>query len=158
MFGVLGLELIAVNPRFQSDPAANAVIRENFSSLGMSMVTLTQFITMDNISAIYLPMVKLEPAIFFFFAVLILIVSVSVAGSVVLGESSNMVVRYWNSPPQERLSVKSCTIWPVLKTNLTYLVDEITNSWNFPRSCKVTSCSWMLFVLKILSVFCRVSM
>ncbi|CAE7815819.1 Voltage-dependent T-type calcium channel subunit alpha-1H [Symbiodinium microadriaticum] len=78
VFGVLGLELIAVNPRFQSDPAANAVIRENFSSLGMSMVTLTQFITMDNISAIYLPMVKLEPAIFFFFAVLILIVSVSV--------------------------------------------------------------------------------
>jgi len=78
VFGVLGLELIAVNPRFQSDPAANAVIRENFSSLGMSMITLTQFITMDNISAIYLPMVKLEPAIFVFFAVLILIVSVSV--------------------------------------------------------------------------------
>ena len=88
VFGVLGLELIAVNPRFQSDPAANAVIRENFSSLGMSMITLTQFITMDNISAIYLPMVKLEPAIFVFFAVLILIVSVSVTDSVVPEASS----------------------------------------------------------------------
>ncbi|CAE7512133.1 Cacna1h [Symbiodinium natans] len=59
-------------------PWTNEVLREHFSSLGIAMITLTQFITMDSISAVYFPLIKLQPVVFLYFAILILIVSISV--------------------------------------------------------------------------------
>ena len=63
---------------FYTGQPRNEVLREHFSSLGIAMITLTQFITMDSISAVYFPLIKLQPVVFLYFAILILIVSISV--------------------------------------------------------------------------------
>lgn len=78
VFGVLGLEIIARNANFQLDPVTSAILERNFSSLGMAMITLAQFVTMDSIASIYLPLVRMQPWLMLYFTLLILIVSISV--------------------------------------------------------------------------------
>ena len=57
---------------------ANFVIQTHFSSLGMSMITVSQFITMDNISQIYAPLIAIQPLVFIYFGALIAVISISV--------------------------------------------------------------------------------
>ncbi|CAE7372517.1 Scn11a [Symbiodinium sp. CCMP2456] len=86
VFGVLGLEIIARNANFQLDPVTSAILERNFSSLGMAMITLAQFVTMDSIASIYLPLVRMQPWLMLYFTLLILIVSISVMNLVPLHE------------------------------------------------------------------------
>eukprot|EP00439_Symbiodinium_sp_Y106_P068488 s1342_g11.t1 len=66
------------NASFQLDPVTSAILERNFSSLGMAMITLAQFVTMDSIASIYLPLVRMQPWLMLYFTLLILIVSISV--------------------------------------------------------------------------------
>lgn len=78
VFGVLGVELIASSDSFKSDPVTNAILESNFSSLGFTMITLAQFVTLDSIAALYFPLVRVQPWLMLYFASLIAIVSISV--------------------------------------------------------------------------------
>ncbi|CAE7868116.1 CACNA1I, partial [Symbiodinium necroappetens] len=78
VFGVLGVELIATSDSFKSDPVTNAILESNFSSLGFTMITLAQFVTLDSIAALYFPLVRVQPWLMLYFASLIAIVSISV--------------------------------------------------------------------------------
>jgi len=76
VFAVLGIELIALNEDLQVDPVTGPMLQDRFSSLGVTMMTLTQFVTMDSISAIYLPISKRSPFLIIYFATLICLVSI----------------------------------------------------------------------------------
>eukprot|EP00439_Symbiodinium_sp_Y106_P065269 s1342_g10.t1 len=78
VFGVLGVELIATSDSFKSDPVTNAILESNFSSLGYTMITLAQFVTLDSVAAVYFPLVRVQPWLMLYFAFLIAIVSISV--------------------------------------------------------------------------------
>ncbi|CAE7509764.1 CACNA1H, partial [Symbiodinium sp. CCMP2456] len=54
-----------------------ALIEDRFSSLGMTMMTLTQFVTVDSIASVYLPLIRQNPWLMFYFVPLILVVSIS---------------------------------------------------------------------------------
>jgi len=78
VFGVLGLELIAADAELQSLPETGPILEKHFSSLGMTMITLAQFVTMDSIAAVYVPLVKVHPWLMLYFSSLIAIVSITV--------------------------------------------------------------------------------
>jgi len=77
MFGVLGVELIAQDVGLQEDPTTKAILERNFSSLSVTMLSLTQFVTMDSIADMYLPLTVVKPWLALYFGLLISVVSIS---------------------------------------------------------------------------------
>jgi len=77
--GCMSLELIPLSMLSREeelDPAVLEVIHRNFSSLPAAMLSLIQFITFDNISQIYTPLIDLEPMLAIFFMSVILVVGI----------------------------------------------------------------------------------
>ncbi|CAE6957111.1 CACNA1H, partial [Symbiodinium sp. CCMP2456] len=77
VFAVLGLETIASNQEMREDDNIQRLLDERFSSLGVTMMTLTQFVTLDSLSSLYLPLIKKNAWLMFYFAGLIIIVSIA---------------------------------------------------------------------------------
>ncbi|OLP83292.1 Voltage-dependent T-type calcium channel subunit alpha-1H, partial [Symbiodinium microadriaticum] len=77
VFGVLGVEVIAGNAELLSNSKTASIITNHFSSLGMTMATLTQFVTMDSIAAVYTPLTLEQPLLLFYFLPLGAIVSIA---------------------------------------------------------------------------------
>ncbi|CAD7955155.1 unnamed protein product [Amoebophrya sp. A120] len=76
--GVLAVELITKNKSQYADDAQLAAIVDNhFNGLFDTMLTLVQFVTLDSIGGIYVPMIRREPGLAIFFMGFILIVSVA---------------------------------------------------------------------------------
>ncbi|CAD7948948.1 unnamed protein product [Amoebophrya sp. A120] len=75
---VLAAEVITKNRDLYLDDAELLhIVDNNFSGLFVIMVTLVQFVTLDSAGAIYLPLIKREPALALFFMAFILIVSIA---------------------------------------------------------------------------------
>ncbi|CAE7452806.1 Scn1a [Symbiodinium natans] len=77
VFAVIGLESIAKDTEIIADAATNKIVEDHFSSLYVSMITLSQFVTSDSIAAIYLPLMKKKPELTIYFLLLMIIVSIS---------------------------------------------------------------------------------
>lgn len=77
IFAVLGIEMIAKDDSLQADVVTNRIIQENFSSLWVIMMTLSQFVTMDSIASIYIPLIKKKPELSTYFVALVIIVSIA---------------------------------------------------------------------------------
>ncbi|CAE7279571.1 CACNA1H [Symbiodinium sp. CCMP2456] len=77
VFGVLALELISNDEILQNNEETREILSDNFSSLGVTMITLTQFATLDSIADIYLPLTKQQPYLAIYFFLLMAIVSIS---------------------------------------------------------------------------------
>ncbi|CAE7949980.1 CACNA1H, partial [Symbiodinium sp. KB8] len=77
VFGVLALELISNDETLRNNEDTREILSDNFSSLGVTMITLTQFATMDSIADIYLPLTKQQPYLALYFFLLMAIVSIS---------------------------------------------------------------------------------
>ncbi|CAE7268119.1 NaCP60E, partial [Symbiodinium pilosum] len=77
VFGVLGLKIIREDPVLLANVETRLILEDRFSSLGVTMMTLTQFVTVDSIANIYLPIIRLNPWLSLYFTLLILVVSIS---------------------------------------------------------------------------------
>ncbi|CAD7936633.1 unnamed protein product [Amoebophrya sp. A120] len=86
LFAVLGVELITKNRQhyIHGDDGTYApagtykqLMDEDFDSLFSVMLTLLSFVTLDSINRIYAPMIKFQPAYFFYFVPFILAVSIA---------------------------------------------------------------------------------
>lgn len=77
IFAVLGIEMIAKDDTLQADVVTSRIIQENFSSLFVIMMTLSQFVTMDSIASIYIPLIKKKPELSSYFIALVIIVSIA---------------------------------------------------------------------------------
>ncbi|CAE7661069.1 CACNA1H, partial [Symbiodinium pilosum] len=77
VFAVLGLEVIASNDELLKDDTTRPILDERFSSLGVTMMTLTQFVTLDSLSNLYLPLIKKNAWLMIYFTALITIVSIA---------------------------------------------------------------------------------
>lgn len=77
IFAVLGIEMIAKDDTLQADVVTNRIIQENFSSLFVIMMTLSQLVTMDSIASIYIPLIKKKPELSSYFIALVIIVSIA---------------------------------------------------------------------------------
>merc|ERR1719330_1691262 len=85
MFAILGVELITKDPLLADTPYFD----ERFGNLGRIILTLLQFVTLDDVNEIYLPIVQKRPWLVLYFLALILIVSLAlmnlVTASIVTG-------------------------------------------------------------------------
>lgn len=78
VFGVMGLELIRKDDLLRDDDNTHEIVMKWFSNLGVCIMTLTQFVTMDTIGDIYAPLVKQKPFVLgLYFTLLVIIVSIS---------------------------------------------------------------------------------
>jgi len=82
IFSCAAIELITKNYRAQPEHPGYSqkwaeVVEEYYSGIGWAMVTLIQFVVLDSIRESYIPLVKEEPMMLFFFVGFMLIVSVS---------------------------------------------------------------------------------
>ena len=77
IFGVVGLEIISKDVALRDDATTGPVVRENFSSLYVTLISLSQFATMDSIAAIYAPLLKKKEVLSVYFTLLVVFVSLS---------------------------------------------------------------------------------
>jgi len=76
IFACVAVELIAKDPdlRDHPDPSIQALVETNFFGLNRSLLTLLQFVTLDDIADVYFPLVLEKPYLCaFFFPILIFI-------------------------------------------------------------------------------------
>ena len=61
IYGCLVLELIAKDPLRDTDPSYDSKIAMYFPDLYTTLVSLSQFVTLDNAAAVYYPMIRRYP-------------------------------------------------------------------------------------------------
>lgn len=80
IFACIGMELITLSPANMGpdpDPAYQELVEEYFPTMGITMMTLTQFVCFDSIASIYKPFLMIDPmapflAIYFSLAVVVI--------------------------------------------------------------------------------------
>jgi len=74
IFACIGLEVITKDDllRLEIDD-----FEESFGSLFRTMLTLLQFVTLDSMASIYLPLIRVNPYLIFYFLPIIVIVSIA---------------------------------------------------------------------------------
>eukprot|EP00931_Biecheleriopsis_adriatica_P041099 TRINITY_DN23532_c0_g1_i1.p1 TRINITY_DN23532_c0_g1~~TRINITY_DN23532_c0_g1_i1.p1 ORF type:complete len:622 (-),score=142.90 TRINITY_DN23532_c0_g1_i1:72-1748(-) len=90
IFACIALEIIAKDDRLLNDDETRDIVAYNFASLFRTMVTLTQFVTLDSVAAVYMPLIVAKPGLAVYFTCLVLFISISLMNLVtaVLVESS----------------------------------------------------------------------
>merc|ERR1719240_436321 len=77
MASCFAIELVAKDDVLRSIPATREIIDTYFSSLEVVMVSFAQFVTLDSVSTIYFPLVKTRWYLFFYFGLIIVVISVA---------------------------------------------------------------------------------
>eukprot|EP00931_Biecheleriopsis_adriatica_P019375 TRINITY_DN13216_c0_g1_i2.p1 TRINITY_DN13216_c0_g1~~TRINITY_DN13216_c0_g1_i2.p1 ORF type:complete len:569 (-),score=77.44 TRINITY_DN13216_c0_g1_i2:13-1674(-) len=91
LFAILGIELITKDPQLSSNPHTADIVSNSFSSLPLTMLTLVQFVTLDSVASIYVPLIKEQPLqLGIYFTLVLFVVSISLMNAVtaVLVESA----------------------------------------------------------------------
>lgn len=81
IFACLGMELVFEHPSAvgaSADLDFARVVQDKFSSLPVAMLSLVQFVCLDNVSLIYVPLAKQDPLLCIYFLALILVVGIVV--------------------------------------------------------------------------------
>ncbi|CAK9050610.1 Voltage-dependent T-type calcium channel subunit alpha-1H (Low-voltage-activated calcium channel alpha1 3.2 subunit) (Voltage-gated calcium channel subunit alpha Cav3.2) [Durusdinium trenchii] len=73
IFAILGIEMIANDSTLKADTLTGPIIEKSFSSLWISFWTLTQFVTMDSIASIYIPLIEKKWELSIYFTLLVVI-------------------------------------------------------------------------------------
>ena len=77
LFACLGVDLISMDEDLATNDDTKDIVTYNFGSLIRTMLTLVQFVTMDSIAAIYMPLIVRKPALAIYFGVALLFISIS---------------------------------------------------------------------------------
>lgn len=77
VFSVLGVEMIARNETLQADEETRLITRKHFGSIPATLMTLTQFVTMDSIAAIYTPIITAAPGLAVYFLSALVVISIA---------------------------------------------------------------------------------
>jgi len=78
-FSLVGVELITMKILYSTeivDPLVEGIVEEYFKTLPITMLTLTQFITLDSIGAIYRPLIVYDASLAVYFISVIMIVGI----------------------------------------------------------------------------------
>merc|ERR1719440_1923580 len=80
IFSCMSIELVTNHasnrPGEDFDPEFHEFVEKNFATLPLTMLTLMQFATLDNMNLVYMPLIKKSWWLAFFFLTIIMVVSV----------------------------------------------------------------------------------
>jgi len=82
VFGCLGVDLVTLDNESFATADLQDIVNTYFSSLPTTILFLVQFVTMDSIAAVYMPLVKAKPLLALYFAALLLVVSIALMNMV----------------------------------------------------------------------------
>jgi len=74
----LAVEIIAKDTWLRGHPDTREIIASNFNSLDNVFLTYVQFVTVDDLASIYVPLVRQRWYLFFYFGMLIVLVPVAI--------------------------------------------------------------------------------
>ncbi|CAE7585170.1 Cacna1b [Symbiodinium microadriaticum] len=80
IFACLGVELISMDEDLREGIGKNEtkdLIDNHFATLPLTMLTLVQFITLDSVAAIYLPLMRVKPLLAFYVVPILLILPIT---------------------------------------------------------------------------------
>jgi hypothetical protein len=78
LFACLGVEIITQDDLLRSDASLGYSFDDRFGSLFRTLLTLVQFVTMDSIGSLYVPLIVRKPILSVYFMVIIVIVSITI--------------------------------------------------------------------------------
>jgi len=73
----VAIEIISKDSLLRGEQESRDILDYYFCSLDMVMITFIQFVTMDSIATIYVPLVKRRPLLCIYFSLLIVIISIA---------------------------------------------------------------------------------
>eukprot|EP00930_Biecheleria_cincta_P060012 TRINITY_DN45711_c0_g1_i1.p1 TRINITY_DN45711_c0_g1~~TRINITY_DN45711_c0_g1_i1.p1 ORF type:complete len:589 (+),score=70.99 TRINITY_DN45711_c0_g1_i1:57-1823(+) len=76
MMACIGLELIAKDASLLEGNTAG-IVQNQFNSLSQTMLTLSEFVTLDNMAEVYIPLILAKPVLSIYFVVIILGISIA---------------------------------------------------------------------------------
>merc|ERR1712137_833937 len=74
----VAVEVISKDTVLQNHPDTQAILNNHFNSIDNVLLTYLQFVTVDSLAGIYIPLVQQRGYLFLYFASLIIIVSVAI--------------------------------------------------------------------------------
>eukprot|EP00930_Biecheleria_cincta_P062160 TRINITY_DN47662_c0_g1_i1.p1 TRINITY_DN47662_c0_g1~~TRINITY_DN47662_c0_g1_i1.p1 ORF type:complete len:581 (-),score=103.49 TRINITY_DN47662_c0_g1_i1:4-1689(-) len=74
VFACVSVEVITKDEELATHPDTAQIVADNFDSLAMTLLTFSQFVSMDSCADIYKPLVKKRPSLIVFFLSIILLV------------------------------------------------------------------------------------
>mmetsp|Transcript_58481 Transcript_58481/g.126521 ORF Transcript_58481/g.126521 Transcript_58481/m.126521 type:complete len:575 (+) Transcript_58481:16-1740(+) len=77
VFALAALDIITMNTDLQNDPQIREILNTYFPNLPVTMITLTQFISVDSVASIYLPLIRKKWYLGLFFFPLMVIISIA---------------------------------------------------------------------------------
>jgi hypothetical protein len=108
VFGCLGVDLITVDTVSFTSPELKDIVNTNFSSLLTTLLFLVQFVTMDSIASVYVPLVKAKPSLAIYFGALLLILSVAMMNLILANIVEQALVSAHGDQEWERKIRRQC--------------------------------------------------
>lgn len=106
IFGCVALEFITKDPKLSSHPETGPIVTDFFSSLPRAILTLTQFVTLDSIAAVYYPLIVQKPLLILYFGPILFIVSIGLMNLITAVLVENSLEHAAHEAETERLQLK----------------------------------------------------
>lgn len=106
IFGCVALEFITKDPKLSSHPETGPIVTDFFSSLPRAILTLTQFVTLDSIAAVYYPLIVQKPLLILYFGPIFFIVSIGLMNLITAVLVENSLEHAAHEAETERLQLK----------------------------------------------------
>ena len=102
----VAIEIIAKDDHLRYHSSTGGIIESNFAGLGTSFLTLLQFVTLDDVSDVYFPLIMERPYLCAFFFPLLVFISIGLMNLVTASLVENAMQTAALEAEEERLKLK----------------------------------------------------
>lgn len=100
------IELIAKDHQLQQDETTRDILSGNFAGLPSTLLTLLQFVTLDDVADVYFPLIMAKPYLCAFFFPILMFISVGLMNLVTASLVENAMQTAALEAEEERLKLK----------------------------------------------------
>ena len=106
IFACVAVEVIAKDKYLAETPATSDIVLQQFFGLNRAMLTLIQFVTLDNIAEVYYPLIMHRPFLCVYFFPILIFISIGLMNLVTAALVENAMQTAAHEAEEERLKLK----------------------------------------------------
>ena len=106
IFACVAVEVIAKDQYLIQTPATSEIVTEQFFGLNRALLTLIQFVTLDNIVEVYYPLIMHRPWLSLYFFPILIFISIGLMNLVTAALVENAMQTAAHEAEEERLKLK----------------------------------------------------
>ena len=106
IFACVAVEVIAKDEYLARAEATAEIVEKQFFGLNRAMVTLMQFVTLDNLSDVYYPLIMTRPWLCLYFFPILVFISIGLMNLVTAALVENAMQTAAHEAEEERLKLK----------------------------------------------------